>query len=438
MARLARIELFSAGEVAILIVMNRVVRRCFLLGNDPVTGKNYDHRKVWVEDQLRLLAAHFGIDLLGFAILSNHFHLILRSRPDCVEKWDDTEVARRWLMVCPVRKDADGRAEEPNEMELNTIRNDPDRLKIIRSRLSDISWWMRLLCQQIAVRSNHEDREVGRFFSSRYKAVRLLDESALLACAAYVDLNPIRAAMAETLESSDYTSVQRRIQGLEQSQVVEQPAGAGLDRSGEIPSPRLPARRDKDASPRKAGARESANYRLYPQTLEQPGSVDTLNAGDFCAIAEVVEQLQPTEPSTNSDCSRQKPDQFLSPMWLDERNGPLGAVPNAAGLRCSDKGFLPLPLGDYLTLLDWTGRQLANGKRGRIPNTVAPILARLKLDRKTWCELVGTFGRRFFHVAGQPTTIDSTPSRVSQQRYYIPSHTRELLQNASSKPSTNA
>ena len=62
----------------------RVVRRCFLLGNDPVTGKNYDHRKIWIEDQLKHLAANFGIDLLSFAILSNHFHLILRSRPDVV------------------------------------------------------------------------------------------------------------------------------------------------------------------------------------------------------------------------------------------------------------------------------------------------------------------------------------------------------------------
>ena len=96
MARLARAEVFSSSEVAVVHVMNRVVRRCFLLGNDPVSGKNYDHRKQWIEDQLRRQAACFGIDLLGFAILSNHFHLILWSRPDCVQQWDDIEVARRW------------------------------------------------------------------------------------------------------------------------------------------------------------------------------------------------------------------------------------------------------------------------------------------------------------------------------------------------------
>ncbi len=44
MARLARAELFALNEVAIVHVINRTVRRCLLLGNDPLTGKNYDHR----------------------------------------------------------------------------------------------------------------------------------------------------------------------------------------------------------------------------------------------------------------------------------------------------------------------------------------------------------------------------------------------------------
>jgi hypothetical protein len=62
------------------------------------------------------------------------------------------------------------------------------------------------------MRANGEEGEgLGRFWQSRFKAVRILDEETLLACAAYVDLNPIRAALAETLETSDYTSVQRRI-----------------------------------------------------------------------------------------------------------------------------------------------------------------------------------------------------------------------------------
>ncbi len=65
MARMARAEVFAPDEVAVVYVMNRVVRRCYLLGNDPVSGKNYDHRKVMIENQLLRLAGGFGIDLLG-------------------------------------------------------------------------------------------------------------------------------------------------------------------------------------------------------------------------------------------------------------------------------------------------------------------------------------------------------------------------------------
>lgn len=73
-------------------------------------------------------------------------------------------------------------------------------LAVVRGRLSDISWWMRLLSQNIAQRANKEDGELGEFWQSRYRSLRLIDETAILACAAYVDLNPIRAAIAETTE----------------------------------------------------------------------------------------------------------------------------------------------------------------------------------------------------------------------------------------------
>ncbi len=221
MARLARAELFEASEVAVIHVLNRCVRRCFLLGDDPVSGKNFDHRKEWLENRLHRMAASFGIDLLCYSILSNHFHLVLRSRPDVVETWDATEVARRWCLLCPKRKDSMGQPEEPNDFELNMIRNDPKRLKEIRSRLSDISWWMRLLTQPFAAWANKCEGETGRFFQGRFHAIRLCDESAILACAAYVDLNPIRAALAEALEKSDHTSVQRRIESLESTTRVK-------------------------------------------------------------------------------------------------------------------------------------------------------------------------------------------------------------------------
>ncbi len=108
-------------------------------------------------------------------------------------------------MLCPERRDKHGKPEEPSEFELNHIRKDKAKLKVIRSRLSDISWWMRLLSQHIAQRANKEDGELGKFWQARYRAVRLLDETAILACAAYVDLNPIRAALAEMIEETQYS-----------------------------------------------------------------------------------------------------------------------------------------------------------------------------------------------------------------------------------------
>jgi hypothetical protein len=122
MARLARVEVFLPDEIAIVHFMNHVICRCFLLGNDPITGINYDPHRVWIEEQLQRLDAFFGVDLLCFPILSNHFHLILRSRPDVVATWDDTEIARRWLTFCLVRKNDDGFAGEPGGILKDTAR----------------------------------------------------------------------------------------------------------------------------------------------------------------------------------------------------------------------------------------------------------------------------------------------------------------------------
>ena len=379
MARLARVEVFSPDEIAIVHVMNRVVRRCFLLGNDPITGNNYDHRKVWIEEQLQRLSAFFGIDLLCFAILSNHFHLILRSRPDVVATWDDTEVARRWLMLCPVRKNDEGFAEEPNEAELNMIRNDRQKLETIRLRLSDIAWWMRLLCQNIAVRANHEDHEMGKFWQSRYRAVRLLDDQAILACAAYVDLNPIRAAMAETLEESDFTSVQRRIQSLQ---------------------PKI-----------------GSTTKRPDEAVTKSDNIDSVDQESAAEVA----------PATSEQVVA---DRFLSPLTIDERNDPIGPDASSDGFRCSEKGILPLSVADYLELLDWTARQLADGKPGSTPHDAPPIFARLSIDPHVWCKLVGGFGRLFWNVAGRPQTIDATRSRIGQRRFHIPKQTRDLLPTA--------
>jgi hypothetical protein len=377
--------------------MNRVVRRCFLLGDDPITGKNYDHRKQWIEALLKRFAASFGIDLLGFAILSNHFHLILRSRPDVVAAWDDDEIARRWLMLCPVRKTAEGLPETPSEPELNSIRNDAQKLATIRTRLSDLGWWMRLLCQHVATRANREDQEPGKFWQSRYRAVRILDETALLACAAYVDLNPIRAALAQTLETSDHTSAQRRIESLVENS-DNQPA---------TPEPVTPI----------ASTVISSHLFASPEVV----------ASTPAATNPTVDQSNP--PAT-AKIGGSSPDGFLSPVSLEERTGDPGAVPSQTGQRCSDKGFLPITVDDYLLLLDWTARLPTKGKRGKTPDALQPLFERLSLNPQTWCQLVSSFGKLYSNVAGSPATIEATASRVTQRRFHLRSAARTLFDEA--------
>ncbi len=217
MARPNRGDLIDPREVQIVHAISRSTRACWLFGDDPHSGKNYDHRKEWIVGLIKRFAANFGIDVLSYSVLSNHHHQMLRSRPDVVETWSDTEVARRWLMICPVRKDPDGNPANPSKSELDGIRNRPKRLEEIRLRLSDVSWWMRLLNQRVAQRANKEDEAKGRFFEDRFDARPLIDEESVLACSVYVDLNWIRACMAETIELSDFTSAQQRVKSVQEA-----------------------------------------------------------------------------------------------------------------------------------------------------------------------------------------------------------------------------
>ncbi len=369
MARMSRAEVFDPQEVAIGHVFSRVVRRCFLLGDDPVSGKNFDHRKVWIESYLQQFAASFAIDLLGYAILSNHFHLILRSRPDVVATWSDQEVARRWLMLCPHHRKSEGTAMEPTQPEINSIAGCPVKLAEIRSRLSDLSWWMRLLCQRVAQRANREDEENGRFFQDRYHATRLADEASLLACAAYVDLNPIRAAMCERIEESDFTSAKRRIEALQ------------------------------------AAENEAAEADAMEKARQVSGEL-------------------PKQPVAKLRHDR---DSFLAPLSIDELLDPIGPCASGSGDRCSDKGFLAMSVESYLELLDWTSCQVSPGKRGKTPADVPPLLQRLGLDQASWCELVSDFGRLFCTVAGNPACVDEMRSHRTHRRYHLRRRARELF-----------
>ncbi len=127
-----------------------------------------------------------------------------------MDSWTNEEIARQWLKVFP-RKDDEGRPLPPDKREVRSLAYSRNRMKELRLRLSSVSWFMRCLNENIARRANREDNCKGRFWEGRFKCQALLDDSAVLACMAYVDLNPIRAGIAETPEESLYTSIHNRI-----------------------------------------------------------------------------------------------------------------------------------------------------------------------------------------------------------------------------------
>ncbi len=164
MARAARKTLIDPNQIQIVHVWNRCVRRAFLCGQDPLTGKDFEHRRQWARNRLEQLASVFAIDCITFSIMSNHTHQILRSRPDIVESWDDREVALRWLRLGSKRNRRSNDLVEPTEFEISQLTNNPERLSEIRVRLSDVSWWMRYFSHYIACRSNQEDEVTARSF----------------------------------------------------------------------------------------------------------------------------------------------------------------------------------------------------------------------------------------------------------------------------------
>ena len=190
--------------------ISRCVRRAFLCGKDAQTGYDFEHRRQWIIDRIKLLCSVFAVDLCAYAIMSNHYHVVLKINSEQVCEWSNEEVATRWMQIFtgPVLMHQYLCNADLTGTELKQVAK---LLTTWRERLCDLSWFMRCINVPFARLANSEEHCTGRFWEGRFKSQALLDERALLACMAYVDLNPIRAAMAKTPEQSDYTSIQERI-----------------------------------------------------------------------------------------------------------------------------------------------------------------------------------------------------------------------------------
>ena len=288
--------------------VQRCVRRAFLCGVDRYSGQSFVHRKDWVEQRLLHLSAQFGVSLHGYAVMSNHLHVVLRIEPCVVERWSDDEIAERWVNVFPSRT---GEATD-DAAKRERLLGRPEQLTTCRRRLASLSWFMRCLAEPLARRANREDSCKGRFWEGRYKCQRLLDDRAILAAMAYVDLNPVRAGMTDRLGTDDFTSAALRLASVEKA----------------------------------------------PEQLHEP--------------------LRPIAGVMTAHC-------------------------------------LPLTTAAYLQLLDWTGRQVHPGKRGKISEKATPALRSLGIDAGRWPMEVKGVGSGYWRAVGSATDLLALATALGQQ-----------------------
>ncbi|MCS3457494.1 REP element-mobilizing transposase RayT [Aeromonas sp. BIGb0405] len=207
---IARSRQISLQDTPYYHVVSRCLRRAFLCGEDVYSGQSYEHRRQWVVDRLGQLSRLFAIGICAYAVMSNHYHLVLKVGSVQAQGWSEREVAERWagLFQWPLlvrRWYQGGVLIEP---ELAVVQ---ELIEEWRGRLYSISWLVHLLNEGLARQANQEGSCKGHFWEGRFKSQALLTESALLACMAYVELNPIRAKLADRPEESDYTSISQRL-----------------------------------------------------------------------------------------------------------------------------------------------------------------------------------------------------------------------------------
>jgi hypothetical protein len=345
---LPRSKYVQEGQEGVYHCFSRCVRRAFLCGFDTLTGRDFSHRKAWLVDRLRHLAAIFAIEVCAYAVMENHYHTILRTRPDIVASWSDREVATRWLTLFPPQHRMRAAAIPTVEQEIRALADCPDRIAKLRLRLSSLSWFMGRLNEFIARAANKEDRVKGRFWEARFKCQALLDEAAIAACMVYADLNPLRAGLAETPEECAFTSIQERIRAWQKETMA----------TASLPG-------------------------------ETPQNMPSGSFGWNLPMPENARAISHPVPKRISALSNPFDDAALTACWLC----PIQSDSQR-------RGILQITAAEYFALVDKSARMTRPDKRGAMDADLAPILLRIGAHPEAWLETISRFGSNFSLAAG--------------------------------------
>ncbi len=201
----ARKDLVDVSVTRWYHCISKCVRSAFLMADE-----RGNDRKQWIEKRLQLLAANFSVAVGGFAVMDNHLHVLCRLDPQDALQWSDEEVVRRWIAVYPPANLAIDDAKIVDYW-VKHYAKDAERVAVLRKRLADLGWFMKALKEPLSRLCNKADKVKGTFWEARYKSIAILDDEALLATCAYIDLNPVAAGIAEKPETSSHTSIRQRV-----------------------------------------------------------------------------------------------------------------------------------------------------------------------------------------------------------------------------------
>lgn len=174
-----RKTLVSVADTPYYHIVSRCVRHSYLCGVDHSSGNNYEHRRQWIVDRIRLLSSLFAIDICSYAVMSNHYHLVVKIDPKQINNLTDQQVIDRWLSLFkgPLLVQRFNAQIPLSKPEVDTV---SEIIALWRKRLADLSWFMKCLNQPIARKANLEDQCTGHFWEGRFKSQALLTEEALL------------------------------------------------------------------------------------------------------------------------------------------------------------------------------------------------------------------------------------------------------------------
>jgi hypothetical protein len=358
----AREDFMQADKCGTFHIYARCIRRCFLLGHDEESGKDYSGRKNWIPLRLAALRKTFMIDIFAYGVMSNHYHIILNNRPDLVKNLSTKEVVSRWLLLHPTVAMKDEKRFKPTSTEIAKFIEDFD-IDEIRLRLSDISWFMRELNQYIAVKANREEGLTGAFFDGRFKSQYLADDNAVLACMIYIDLNPVRSKVAKSIEDSIFTS--------------------GYDRM------------NAHTAQMNLNALQETKYKEEDSlTYHQKKEIKTEKK-----IIKNSSWLSPL--ATNLTKKENKPETNLLQTTTTLTPQP----------------FLSITVEKYLELLDLTGREYHEKKPGIIADKFAPILEAMGFQHEHWMLRIKKYDSWFYRVIGPLASL--TDKLISTKQHWF-------------------